>query len=419
VAHLLEGSVRQAADRLRVTAQLISAETGFQLWSERFDRRVTDLFEIQDDITLAIVEKLKIKLLDRDAHALLNPIRQNDLVAYNLYLKGRYYWAQRPIGIHKAIEYFNRAIDRDPDYALARAGLADCYATLGSWENGTLLPKTAMSHARAAATKALELDDQLGEAHAVLAYRTTHHDWDWELAEKQFQRALELNPNYAVTHHWYSHYLTAVGRVEESLAASKRCLELDPLDLVINIHMAWHHHFSREYEEAVEQCWHTTELHPNSFWPPYFFALAYQQLGRVGEAAEEYEKAIKFSNSVTFTTAGLGHLYAEAGETRRAIKILESLQQRSSTTYVPSYDIGLIHVGLGQADLAFEYLRRAHEERSGWLAYLRIDPRLDGIRGDPRFEDMLKRVNLNSTGTAALRRPGHCAGPGHHRPPVC
>ena len=405
VANILEGSVRQSADRVRVTAQLISTETGFQLWSERFDRRLTDLFEIQDDITLAIVEKLKVNLLERDTRLLFNPVRQQDLVAYNLYLKGRYYWAQRPVGIHKAIDYFKQAIDRDPNYALARAGLADCYATLGSWENGTLPPIEAMTKAKAAAAKALELDDQLGEAHAVLAYRTTHYDWDWEHAEKQFQRALELNPNYAATHHWYSHYLTAVGRVDESLAASKRCLELDPLDLVLNIHMAWHHQFSRQYEEAVEQCWRTTELHPNSFWPPYFFAMAFEQLGRVDEAAKEYEKTVRLSGNVTFATAGLGHLYGAAGETGKAHDILKSLLERARSSYVPAYDIGLVYAGLGERDLAFEYLRKAHAERCGWLAYLRVEPRLDELRSDSRFRILLGQVNLDAAAKPRCHHP--------------
>ncbi|HEY4443778.1 MAG TPA: helix-turn-helix domain-containing protein [Steroidobacteraceae bacterium] len=394
VAHILEGSVKKSGERLRVTAQLINADTGFHLWSERFDRQITDLFEIQDEITLAIVEKLRIKLLDRDARVLLNPRRQGDLAAYNLYLKGRYYWAQRPQGINMAIDYFNQAIAKDPNYALAQAGLADCYATLGSWENGTLPPIKAMSHALSAATKALELDDQLGEAHAALAYRTTHHDWDWDTADKQFRHALELNPNYAVAHHWYSHYLTAVGRIEESLAASKRCLELDPLDLVINIHMAWHHQFSRQYDEAVEQCWRTNELHPNSFWPPYFFALAFEQQGKIGDAVNEFEKAIKMSGNVTFAIAGLGHLYASCGEQRKATAIIDSLLARSRVTYVPAYDIGLVHAGLGRSDLAFEYLHKAHHERSGWLTYLRVEPRLDSLRPDPRFKALLQRLHL-------------------------
>jgi TolB-like protein/Flp pilus assembly protein TadD len=390
---ILEGSVKKAGDRLRVSVQLINTDSGFQIWSARFDRRMADLFALQDEITLAIIEELKVELLEREKVALLgrHPV---DLEAYNLYLKGRYYWAQRPQGIDRAIEYFQLAIDKDPRSALARAGLADCYATLGSWENGTLPPVQAMAKAKSAATKALELDSRLAEAHATLAYRTTHHDWDWTTAEAQYVRALELNPNYAVSHHWYSHYLTAMGRTKESLRASRRCLELDPLDLVINIHMAWHHHYAREYEDAVDQCWRTNELHPNSFWPSYFFALAYQQQGKIGEAAVEFQKAIQMSGNVTFTTAGLGHLYACSGKSAEARAIFDELHARSRETYVPAYDLALVCVGLGWTDQAFEWLDRAHEERSGWLTYLKVEPRLDALRSDPRFDDLLHRVRL-------------------------
>jgi TolB-like protein/Flp pilus assembly protein TadD len=390
---ILEGSVQKADNRLRVSVQLINADNGFQLWSERFDRRMTDLFALQDEITLTIVGQLKVELLEKERLALL--VRHPaDLEAYNLYLKGRYYWAQRPQGINKAIEHFQLATDKNPSSALARAGLADCYVTLGSWENGTLPPVEAMAKAKAAASRALELDGRLAEAHATLAYRTTHYDWDWTSAETQYKRALELNPNYAVSHHWYSHYLTAMGRTEESLVASKRCLELDPLDLVINIHMAWHHQFARQYEEAVEQCWKTNELHPNSFWPPYFFGMAYQQQGKIAAAAVEYQKAIQMSGNVTFTTAGLGHLYASSGRSAEARVIFDELRARAQNTYVPAYDLALVCVGLGATDQAFEWLDRAYEERCGWLTYLKVEPRMDTLRGDSRFNDLLRRLRL-------------------------
>jgi TolB-like protein/Flp pilus assembly protein TadD/DNA-binding XRE family transcriptional regulator len=390
---ILEGSVQKADNRLRVSVQLINADNGFQVWSERFDRRMTDLFALQDEITLAIVEQLKVELLEKERAALL--VRHpNDLEAYNLYLKGRYYWAQRPQGINKAIDHFQLAIDKNPNSALARAGLADCYVTLGSWENGTLPPVEAMAKAKTAASRALELDGRLAEAHATLAYRTTHYDWDWTTAEAQYKRALELNPNYAVSHHWYSHYLTAMGRTDESLVASKRCLELDPLDLVINIHMAWHHQFARQYEEAVEQCWKTNELYPNSFWPPYFFGMAYQQQGKIAAAAVEYQKAIQMSGNVTFTTAGLGHLYASSGRSAEARVIFDELRARAQSTYVPAYDLALVCVGLGATDEAFEWLDKAYEERCGWLTYLNVEPRMDTLRSDSRFNDLLRRLRL-------------------------
>jgi TolB-like protein/Tfp pilus assembly protein PilF/DNA-binding XRE family transcriptional regulator len=390
---ILEGSVKREDDRLRVAVHLINTDSGFQIWSERFDRRMTDLFALQDEITLAIVDQLKVELLEKERLALLGRHPVN-LEAFNLYLKGRFYWARRPQGINKAIEYFELAIEKDPRSAVARAGLADCYVTLGSWENGTMPPVQAMAKAKSAASIALELDGRLAEAHATLAYRTTHHDWDWATAEAQFRRALELNPNYAVSHHWYSHYLTAMGRTKESLEASKRCLELDPLDLVINVHMAWHHQFARQYEEAVDQCWKTNELHPNSFWPPYFFALAYQQQGKIAEAEAEFQKAIQVSGNVTFTTAGLGHLYASTGKFAEAQAIFRELCSRSQTTYVPAYDLALVCVGFGWTDQAFDWLSKAFEERSGWLAYLNVEPRLDTLRRDSRFDDLLRGLRL-------------------------
>ena len=391
---ILEGSIQRAGDRLRVTAQLIDAGNGFHFWSEQFDRQMTDVFAIQDEITLAIVKQLKVELLAKEGLAVL-ATKHESLESYNLYLKGRFYWAQRPQGIVKAIDYFGQAIDREPTSARARAGLADCYVTLGSWENGTLPPIEAMAKAKEAASKALELDSRLAEAHTTLAYRTTHHEWDWATAEAQFKRAFELNPNYAVCHHWYSHFLTAVGRTEESLSASKRCLELDPLDLVINIHMAWHYQFARQYEQAIEQCWKTSELHPNSFWPAYFFGLAYEQQGQIDRAMEEFRVAVKMSGDVTFATAGLGHLYGTAGKVAEARAVFDELSARAERAYVPAYDIALVCAGLGWKDQAFALLSQACEERSGWIAYLNVDPRLDLLRGEVRFVDLLRRVRLS------------------------
>jgi adenylate cyclase len=393
VETVVEGTIQNVGDRLRVTARLIDAGNGYQFWSERFDRKLSDVFEIQDEITHAIVKQLKVQILGKD-RGTVRANRRENLEAYNLYLKGRYYWAQRPQGIAKAIEYFEGAIAKEPGSARAHAGLADCYATLGSWENGTLPPIVAMEKARAAATKALEIDGRLAEAQTTLAYRTTHYEWDWANAEAQFQRAFELNPNYAVCHHWYSHYLMAVGRTEESLTESRRCLELDPLDLVINVHMAWHYLFARQYEHAIEQCWKTSDLHPNSFWPAWFFGLAYQQQGQIGRAIEELEIAVKMSGEVTFASAALGHLYGSVGKTAQAISIFDELTARSTGGFVPSYDIALVCTGLGWHDRAIEYLLKAHQERSGWITYLNMDPRLDVLRRDPRFVELLHRVRL-------------------------
>ena len=393
VQAILEGSVKTSVDRIRVSVRLVNTESGFQLWAERYDRMLTDLFALQDEIALTIIRHLKVELLEKERTAILAR-GHGSLEAYNLYLKGRYYWAQRPQGIAKAIEYFELAMEKDPQSALARAGLADCYVTLGSWENGTMAPAVAMTKAKVAAQRALEIDGRLAEAHASLAYRTTHHDWDWATAEAQFKRSLELNPNYAIGHHWYSHLLMATGRTAESYEASKRCLELDPLDQVINFHMAWHHLFSHHYHEAIEQCAKADELHPDSLWRPYFVAMARHQLGQLGQSIAEYESAMIKSGNVTFAKAGLGHVCGFAGETARARQIFNELLAQSKYAYVPAYDLALVCIGLGWKDQAFEWLAKTHEEHSGWLTYMKVEPRLDSLRGDARFEELLRLARL-------------------------
>ena len=392
---ILEGSIQKVGDRLRITAQLIDAGNGFQFWSERFDRQMTDVFAIQDEITLAIVKQLKVELLAKERVAILAKKHEN-LESYNLYLRGRFFWAQRPQGIAKAIEYFERAIDKDPNSARARAGLADCYVTLGSWENGTLPPIEAMAKAKAAAARHWNSTiDWLRRTRHWLTARPTMTGTGLR-PKRNSSRAFELNPNYAVCHHWYSHFLTAVGRTEESLNASKRCLELDPLDLVINIHMAWHYQFARQYEQAVEQCWKTSELHPNSFWPAYFFGLAYEQQGQIDRAVEEFQIAVKISGDVTFAERRLGHLYGTIGKTAEAQAVFDELTARVNRVYVPAYDIALVCAGLGWKDQALGHLSQAYQERSGWMTYLNVDPRLDPLRNDRRFIDLLHRVRLTN-----------------------
>jgi len=393
LSHAVEGSVRKAGNRIRITAQLIEVASGYHLWSDRYDRELSDVFAIQDEITLAIVDKLKLNLLRDEKAALLDRYR-NNIDAYNSYLKGRYYWAQRPLGVLTAIGYFEQAIEKDPDYALAYSGLADCYNALGSWENGTLAPAEAMPKAKSAGAKALELDRMLAEAHCSFAYTAMHFDWDWSEAARRLQMAFELNPNYPTAHHWHSHYLLAIGRAAESLDESLRFRQLDPLDIVANSHLAWHYLFSHEYNATLEQCAATRELFPNAFWPPFFGGFAYEQKGMFDEAVAEFQKAISLSGNLTCTAAGLGHVYALAGEKQKAGEVIADLDQRARTEYVSSYDTAIVHAGLGQVDEAFDRLGKAYEEHSSWLAYLAVEPRLDSLRSDARFGRLLARVDL-------------------------
>jgi adenylate cyclase len=394
LSHAVEGSVRKAGNQIRITAQLIDVRSGYHLWSDRYDRELSDVFAIQDEITLAITDNLKLNLLGDEKAALLDRYR-NNIDAYHCYLKGRYYWAQRPVGVQTAIAYFEEAIERDPSYALAYAGLADCYNALGSWENGTLAPAEAMPKAKSAGARALELDRMLAEAHCSFAYTAMHFDWDWSEAAQRLQRAFELNPNYPTAHHWHSHYLLATGRVAESLDESRRFVQLDPLDIVANSHLAWHYLFSHEFNATLEQCAATRALFPNAFWPPFFGGFAYEQKGMFDEAVEEFQKAIGFSGNLTCTAAGLGHVYALAGETQKATEIITELEEKAKTQYVSSYDTAIVHAGLGHVDEAFEQLQKAYEEHSSWLAYLAAEPRLDSLRSDPRFGRLLARVGLS------------------------
>jgi tetratricopeptide (TPR) repeat protein len=253
-----------------------------------------------------------------------------------------------------------------------------------------------MPKARAAVMKALEIDETLAEAHTSLAYCKMHYDWDWVGSEIQLKQAVELNHNYATAHHWYSHRLMYMGRVEESLIESRRCLELDPLDLILNIHLGWHYYFARQFDKAIDQQLKTIDMESQSVWPHFELGRAYEQEGMYKEAIIEFKKAEELSPTSTFVKAGLAHVFAISGEDEAAHTILEDLKSLSNEQFVPSYDIAVIYVGLRQKEQAFEWLERAKKERSGWMAYLKIEPRLDYLRSDTRFHDILSRVGLRS-----------------------
>ncbi len=395
VGFVVEGSVRKAGTRLRITAELVGVRDGYQLWAESYDRQMADVFAIQEDIAGRIADSLKLRLLGRAAREVSGAATPR-FEAYHLYLRGRYHWNNRPVGLRKALEYFEQACAVDPGYALAHAGVADCYATLGSWESGALRPSEAFPRAAREARRALELDPALGEAHTALAYIALHHEWDQALVELEFQSALALSPLYTTAHHWRSHYLMASGRIAESLNSSRRCLELDPLDQLLNTHLAWHHLFAREYDEAIAQCGRTEELYPASFWTPYFGGVALGLQGRFSEAAAELARAEERSGGVTFARAARGYVLGLSGERREAEEILAGLATQARTGYVPAYDRALVHIGLGQTDRAFEELDLALEERSSWMAYLGVEPRLDPLRADPRFARLVGRVAISA-----------------------
>ncbi len=390
---ILEGSVRKSGSHLRITVQLVNASDGYHLWSERYDREMRDIFDVQDEITLAVVDTLKVKLLGKEKAAVLSRYTENT-EAYQLYLKGRYYlnkWTAE--GLMKGIEYFNQAIELEPHFAPAYSGLADCYGSL-SGEGLLLSPKEAFPQARSAAIMALEIDDTLSEAHCSLALINLNFDWDWAGAEAGLKRAIELNPKYVAAYHWYSHYLIVMGRTEESLAISYRAVELDPLDLQINSHMGWHYCHARQYDFAIEQCRRTIEMEPNFHEAHWFLGWAYEQKSMYEEAITEFQKAVACSGDSARMRSELGHAYGLAGKRDEAEKILNELKELSKQQYVSPYNMALVYTGLGEKDAAFEWLGKACDDRSGLLIYLKTQHSFDGLRADPRFEDCVRRIGL-------------------------
>ena len=388
VDNVLEGSLRRDGGRIRVTAQLI-AHDGFHLWSETYERELRDIFAVQDEITRAIVDALKIKLaVPLEAHATPNT------EAYELYLKGRFWWNKRsPEAIKRAVEYFNQAIAKDPDYALAYTGLADCYSVLGTYLD-VLSPREAMPKAKAAALKALQMNDGLGEAHTSLAFISFNYDWDWPAAEREFRRAIGLNPSNANAHHWYSHFLTAMARVEESLAESRRALELDQFNPVMTTHLGWHYFYARQYDLAVEQHRRTIEMEPNYGVAHWYLGESYEQSKMHVEASTELARAKTLLRENSGVEADIGYVEALSGRRDEAQAVIDALKERSKRTYVSSYDLALVYCGLGLKDQTLECLLEAHNQRSDSLVYLQVDPRLDPLRSDPRFLDLARRIGL-------------------------
>jgi serine/threonine-protein kinase len=391
VTTILEGSVRKAGNRLRITAQLINVADGFHLWSEKYDREMKDIFDIQEEISRAIVEALKIKLVGEPAKHLVKRYTEN-LEAYNLYLKGRYFWNKRfEGGLQQAMEHFKQVIEKEPAYALAHVGLADCFIILGWF--AYLAPKDAFTKAKAAVQKALEIDDRLAEAHASLGFIKFASDWDWLEAEQEFRRSIALNPNYATVHWWYAFSLVLWGRTEESLAEIKRAYELDPLSLIINTGVGLILYFAGQYDQAVGQCLKTLELDPNFGAARAYLGRALAQKSRYEEAIAEGQKALKLLGP-SFIGSWLGHTYAIAGKKDEARKLLNEMNELSKQRYVSPYQMAPIHLGIGEIDQAFALLEMAYEKRDCYLCALKVDPLFDSLRADPRFIELLKKVGL-------------------------
>ena len=383
------GRVLQRGENLIVSAELIDVEQEAQLWGEKYHYKTADIFDLQEEISQKISAQLQAQLI---------PAKHSpptaDPEAYRLYLKGRYFWNRRPQGLFKSIEYFTEALGRDPDFALAHAGLADSYSTLSSWESGVLPPAEGMPKARAAAVRALEIDDSLAEAHTTLAYTKLHYEWNLREAETGIAHALHLNKNYVHAHHWLSHIYMAQGDAEKSLEESRRAYELDPLDLIINVHLAWHYWLARQPEETIAAAEKTRELDADAIWASFFAGLAFEQKAMYEEAAREFGRALAVSPDVTLVKAALGNALGCAGETAQARKILVELERARAHRFIPAYDIAVVRLGLGETAAALDWLDKAAAEHSGWMAYLKMEPRLDALRPLPEFEELVKRVGF-------------------------
>jgi len=394
VQTVLEGSVRKARNRLRITAQLVNVADGYHLWSEKYDRDMEDIFAIQDEISLAIVDKLKVRLLGEEKDNLVKRYTDN-IDAYNLYLKGRYFWSKRTEeGLKKGIEYFKKAIEKDQHYALAYAGLADSYSLLCSYH--ILLPKGSIPRAMTAARRAMEIDDALAEAYEALAHLRILYDWNWSEAEQEFKRAIQINSGFATAHQRYSLLLTVMGQLDQAIAQIKQAQELDPLSLIINTDVALISYIARQYDRAIEQCRYVIDMDRNFGVAHFALGLAYEQKGVYQEAIAELQKGIATSGGITVMTGALGHTYAVSGKRDKAQKVLRELKELSKRRYVSPYSIATIYIGLGEKDRAFEWLQKAYEDRSVWLIHLhlKVDPRLDSLRSDPRFTVLLKKMGL-------------------------
>jgi serine/threonine-protein kinase len=389
---VVEGSVLRSGEQVRITAQLIRAATDEHLWAETYDRDLRDILALQSEVARAIAQEIQVKLTPREEASLAHS-RPVDPAAYEAYLRGLHSWNKRTeSGLREGIEYFQRAIDLDPSYARAYAGIADCYNVLG-WM-GMLPPKESFGRSKAAAVKALELEKDLAEAHSSLAYALLHHDWDWASAEREFLRSLELNPGYATAHHWHALFHVSLGRPREAVAEMEKAQALDPLAPIINSALGFVLYMTRQYDRAIAELLKTLEGHPRFWIRNNWLGLIAAQQGRYPEALTECARAVELSDGLPLTEACLGYIQALSGDREGALGTLERLKDSAKRRYVMPYGMAIIHAGLGHQDLTLEWLEKAFQERGNLLCYLSVDPAFDSLRADPRFQEMQQRVGL-------------------------
>jgi serine/threonine-protein kinase len=389
---VLEGAVRRAGERLRLTVQLTDVADGRVLWSERYDRSVTDVFAVQDEISRAIVTALRPRLLG----TIGDPVPRRStasLRAYQLYLRGRYYWNRRnQEDVARAIEYFQEALREDPGYALAHAGLSDAYALQLDYQSVPV--GQGLRLARQEAQTALALDDSLAEAHTSLAWVLFIHDWDWDAADREFRRAIELNPSYATAHQWYAWLHLARGRTDEAVASVRTAVAIDPLSVSARRGLGWILVYARRPDEAVEHLRRALGLDPTASETHRVLGMALIGCGRPDEAVEALEEAADLSSRAAYDVALLGHVHATRGRTDQALAIRSELEERARDRYVSPVAFAMLAAGMGRRDEVFEWLERAWRERRGWMVYLKVEPILDVVRDDPRMDELVRRMKL-------------------------
>ncbi len=393
VQAVLIGRVAQRFANVSISAELVDVRNNRQIWGDQFNRKLSDIQAVQEEIAREISGKLRQRLTGEEKKRLTKRYTEN-AEAYGLYLKGRYHWNKRTgEDLQKGIGYFQQAIEKDPTYALAYAGLADSYALLNEYAG--LPSRETFPKAKAAALKALEIDDTLAQPHAALALVHLYFDWDFSSAEKEYRRAIELDPKYPTAHHWYSLYLSWLGRHEEAIAESERANELDPLSPIISIVRAVAFYYARQYDRAIEAARRTLELNKGFSPALLFLGLALEQKKMYPEAIAAFEEAVRLPGRSIEAVAPLGHAYAVSGRREEAMRLIEELKGRSERGYEP-LNIALVHAGLGQNDEAMRWLEKAYQARSAWLITLalKVGPRWDALRSDARFQDLLRRIGF-------------------------
>jgi serine/threonine protein kinase/tetratricopeptide (TPR) repeat protein len=389
---IVMGRIEQRDQHLAVAAELIDVSDGSLIWGRRYTHMLATAREVEQQLAMDISLEMRPRLQQKQRQQLF---KQNTVSteAYDLYLRGRFYWNQRTdSGLRKGIQYFQGAIEKDNRYALAYAGLSDCFQLLGGYR--ILAPEAAFSQAKNAAMSALTIDKRLPEAHTSLALAILYFDWNWPNAEKEFRLAIRLGPNYPTAHQWYTHYLMAMGRRSEALASIELAHRLDPLSLAINTHRGWAFYFLRRFEEAVDQLSKTIELDPRYTLAHFVSGQCYAQLGRFPEAVSELQLAASLSGRLPSVLSALAHTCGLMGDRRGAETLLKELRTAARERYVSAYDIALVHLGLGEKDVAVDLLERAFSERVSWMIWLKAEPVFDRLRSDQRFRQLAQRVGL-------------------------